>query len=370
MDKVFSYIIKIAFFIYVVVLLGISKIQNYNVVALILIIAGICTLKERFYTSKYMSIFEFIIVSAAAVVNVKFMFLYAIVLFDFIYDEAYLGIILIFAGTVYFCDFKDFNIVMYYIILGILAYVSRKIKVKEENYKKLLDSERRLRYELEGAKVRLLNSAKETAHIAEVNERNRIARNIHDNIGHSIAGIYMQLQVVDKLYDKDENKAKEVLKRSIEGLANSLNVLRDTVHNIKPKEELGIQYIVNIIDKFKFCEVEFNYSGNLNLLLPEHMELIAVNIKEALTNSSKYSNATKIKIDIDITDNYTRVYIKDNGVGADTEKFKEGLGISGMRERVRNFGGSLSVSSEDGFIVVFIIPHDIRGGKIFENTNS
>jgi len=368
MNKIVSYIVRISFFIYVIIQLGINHVQNYNIVVLILISAAVFVLRERFYTSKHIAVAEFIVVSAAAYINTKFIFLYGLVLFDIIYDEIYYGIIFILAGTMYFLSPLNFNIFMFYILLGVLAYVSRNMKKKEENYKKVLDSERRLRYELESAKAKLLNSARETAHIAEVNERNRIARNIHDNIGHSIAGIYMQLQVVDKLYDKDENKAKEVLKKSIEGLSNSLNVLRDTVHNIKPKEEFGIQYIVNIIDKFKFCDIEFNYSGNLNLLSPQHMELIAVNIKEALTNASKYSNATKIKISIDITDNYTRIYIKDNGIG--TSNFKEGFGISGMRERVRNFGGSLNVSSEDGFIIVFIIPHDIKGGKIFESTNS
>lgn len=368
MNKIFSYIVKISFFIYVLIQLGANYVRDYNVVALILISAAVFILKQRFYTSRYVDVAEFIVVSAAAYMNAKFVFLYGIVLFDLIYDEVYLGIIFVLAGTIYFLSTLDSNIIMFYILIGVLAYVCRSMKKKEENYKKVLDSERRLRYELEGAKVKLLNSAKETAHIAEVNERNRIARNIHDNIGHSIAGIYMQLQVVDKLYDKDENKAKEVLRKSIDGLSNSLNVLRDTVHNIKPKEEIGIQYIVNVIDEFKFCDIEFNYSGNLNLLSPQHMELIAVNIKEALTNASKYSNATKIKISIDITDNYTRTYIKDNGVG--TSNFKEGFGISGMRERIRNFGGSLNVSSENGFIIVFIIPHDIKGGKIFESTNS
>lgn len=368
MNKVVSYIIKIVFFVYVIIQLSINNVQDYTIVVLILIGAAVCTLRERFYISKYMSILEFIVISLEVCINTKFIFLYTVVLFDFIYDKIYLGIVLIFAGTIYFLGYQNVNIFVFYILIGILAYVSKSMKVNKENYKKILDSERRLRYELEGTKIKLLNSAKETARIAEVNERNRIARNIHDNIGHSIAGIYMQLQVVDKLYDKDASKAKEILKKSIEGLSNSLNVLRDTVHNIKLKEELGIQYIVNIIDEFKFCNVEFNYSGNLNLLLPEHMELIAVNIKEALTNASKYSNATKIKISIDITDNYTRTYIKDNGVGI--KNLKEGFGISGMRERVRNFGGSLNISAEDGFLIVFIIPHDVRGGKIFENISS
>lgn len=368
MNKIFSYAIKVLFFIYVLIELGIKNVQGYHIVVWILFTAAVCILKERFYTSKYTDIFEFVVISLAAYVNVKFVFLYAIVFFDLIYDEFYLGIILLALGTVHFLKLEDFNIFIFYALVGILAYVSRKMKLKTEIYKKTLDSERRLRYELESAKVKLLGSAKETAHIAEVKERNRIARNIHDNIGHSIAGIYMQLQVVDKLYDKDEAKAKEMLKRSVAGLANSLNVLRDTVHNIKPKEDLGIEYIANIINEFKFCEVEFDYSGNVNLILPEQLELIAVNIKEALTNASKYSDASKIKISIDITDNYTRVYIKDNGAGSD--KFKEGLGISGMRERVKNFGGSLNVSGEDGFLIVFIIPHDIKGGKIFESTNS
>jgi len=214
MNKIFSYIVKISFFIYVIIQLGVNFTQDYNIVVLILISAAVFILKERFYTSKHVDIVEFIVVSGAVYINSKFIFLYGIVLFDFTYDEVYYAVVFVLVGTIYFSSSLNFNIVMFYILLGVLAYVSRSMKNKKENYKKVLDSERRLRYELEGAKAKLLNSARETAHIAEINERNRIARNIHDNIGHSIAGIYMQLQVVDKLYDKDESKAKEVLKKS------------------------------------------------------------------------------------------------------------------------------------------------------------
>jgi signal transduction histidine kinase len=98
------------------------------------------------------------------------------------------------------------------------------------------------------------------------------------------------------------------------------------------------------------------------------METIVTNIKEALTNITKYSSATKAYISIEVNEKYIRLYIKDNGVGS--KKIKEGLGLSGMRERVRNVGGSISISSEDGFLIVCIIPIDSKGGKIFETTNS
>lgn len=368
MDNKLSYILKLLLFMYIIVQNSASSIQSHLFIAVILIDAAIFIIKQRFLQSKYTIILELVVVFASVYVKSSFIFLYAAVLFDFIYDKFYLGIVLVICGAISAYNHLDINLITICFISAMLAYVMRKMDIKEKSYRKTFDSERRLRYELEKAKARLLNSSRDAAHIAEVRERNRIARDIHDNIGHSIAGIYMQLQVVQKLYGKDDLKSKELLDRSVEGLSSSLKIIRETVHNIKPKEELGIEYITSIIENFKFCDIEFSHNGNISLLSPAHMELLGLNIKEALTNSSKYSKATKINISIDINEKYTRFYFKDNGVGC--TNIKEGLGLSGMRDRVKNIGGSLSVSGEAGFIIVSIIPHDIKGGKIFEGTNS
>jgi signal transduction histidine kinase len=248
---------------------------------------------------------------------------------------------------------------------SLLAYVIRNGKEERDRFKQTVDNERRLRYELEETKAKLLHSSKEVATIAEVRERNRIAQEIHDSIGHSIAGILFQLQAAYKLHSRDQEKSLEMIQKSIEGLAKSVELLRDTVHNIKPKQSFGIDYIKNIIDYFSFCPVEFITSGDFNSIPASHLELLSTNLKEALTNASRYSQATKMNINIEATEHYTRMYIKDNGLGCKT--VKEGLGLSGMKERVRNVGGILSISANDGFLIVCLIPRE--GTGIFESSN-
>ncbi|HBG38889.1 MAG TPA: sensor histidine kinase, partial [Clostridiaceae bacterium] len=149
----------------------------------------------------------------------------------------------------------------------------------------------------------------------------------------------------------------------------SLTVIRNTAYNIKPKEEIGIGYIEKLIKEFKFCNVDFKHTGDVLSIPSSIVEIINTNIKEALTNASKYSNADNIIIRLDVNEKFVRLYIKDNGKGA--VNIKEGLGLSGMRERVKNAGGSISISGEDGFLIVCIIPLDFgEGGSVFEGFSS
>jgi signal transduction histidine kinase len=178
----------------------------------------------------------------------------------------------------------------------------------------------------------------------------------------------IQLQAAYKLYDRDGEKSRVILKKSIEGLSESVTLLRDTVHSIKLNENLGVEYLKKIIDNFSFCPVDIQFNGDFNKIPPNHMEILGTNIKEALTNASKYSKASKVEIKIDSNEMFTRLYIKDNGIGCD--KIKEGLGLSGMEERIRNIGGTMSVSSDNGFLIVCIIPKDDVGGAIFESAGS
>jgi signal transduction histidine kinase len=234
------------------------------------------------------------------------------------------------------------------------GYVVGSFEENEISSRKALDDERKLRYELEQFKTKLLNSSKEAAYLAEVKERNRIAREIHDNIGHKLTGILIQLQAAVKIFDRDNGKTKAILATCISTLSDTVNLIRDTVHNIKPNEKLGVEYIKNIIKNFSFCTVNFKFTGDFGKLSANKLEIVGTNIKEALTNAAKYSKATEVNIAIDINEQYTRLYIKDNGTGS--IKIKEGLGLSGMRERVQNVGGTLAVSGENGFMIVCIIP--------------
>lgn len=369
MESKFLIILKLIFFFYIVIEFGLNNVQGYMVVALFLINLIVFTLRERFYPFKYMDIIELITVSAASFFYSGFIFLFPSVILDFVYDEFYLGLAPVLIAAFYFLSHTvNLVLMIFCLIYAMIAYYLMLMRKRENVYKSTFDDERRLIYELEAAKTKLMQSSIEVAHMTEIKERNRIARSLHDNVGHSIAGTYMQLQVALKLYGKNDDKAKKILAESTERISETLTLMRNTVHNIVPKEEVGIEYIKKIIDNFKFCKVQFECNGDENLISPVNMRIMALNIKEALTNAFKYSGADEMKIIIDINEKYIRLYIKDNGIGCN--KVKDGLGISSMRDRIKSVGGTISTNGDDGFLIVCIIPGNANGRKIFESTNS
>lgn len=357
-----KYLLKLLFLIYIIALLTINGEVPYIAVLVLILIIGVNVFKERFYDTVYTTIASFILICVGIWVDRNFTFLFCITLFDFTYQKAYIGVLPVFLLGIYFTLKSRLPLLILIMgICGILAFVMEKAEEKESDYKSRFDEERRLRYELERTKSKLLNSSKDIAYLTEVSERNRIAREIHDNVGHVIAGILIQLQAANKLFDRDEKKSQEILKKSIENLSDALALLRNTVHNIKPKETLGVEYLKSVINNFGFCTVDLKFYGYFGLLTSSQLEILGLIIKEALSNAAKHSKATRVDISIDINEKYTRLYIKDNGIGCD--RFKEGLGISGMKERVLNIGGTLSISSNDGFLIVCLLPIANQEGR-------
>lgn len=356
-------ILKLLFLMYTFYDMACYNKVYFEEILILLVIIGINIYKEKYNNSVYTAAASFIGICIGVYVNKAFAMLLPVAAFDFIVITNLVGIFFVCMAEAYFI-YSGQNIekvIFLTCMCSLFGYIIREAEKKEVNLKKSLDDERRLRYELEGVKQKLLNSSKETAHLAEVSERNRIAREIHDSVGHKTAGVLIELQAAYKLVDKNLPKAKEVMERSIDALSETVTIIRDTVHNIKPNEKLGIEYIKNIVHNFSFCPVEFKFTGDFNKLKPNYIEIMASNIKEALTNAAKYSKASKVYISIDINEVYLRLYIKNNGVSC--SNIKEGLGLSGMRERVNNVGGSISIDSHEGFIIVCVMPF---GGKLIE----
>lgn len=328
-----KYILKLLLLIYIIALFILQGGIPYGEVLVLVLIMGVNVFKERFYDNVYTTIVSLLIICYGIWLDRNFAFLLAVPVFDFIYQKKYLGVPPTLLAALYLSAYTILPSILFIICLsGILAFFMEKASEKELAYKTRLDDERRLRYELEQTKAKLLHSSKEIAHLTEVGERNRIAREIHDNVGHSIAGILIQLQAANKLYDRDQLKSKEIVEKSIVSLSDALTLLRNTVYNIKPHETLGIEYIKNVISDFGFCPVDFQFHGDFNLLSSNHLEIMGSTIKEGLTNTARHSKATQVNIKIDINEKYTRLFVKDNGIGCD--KYKEGLGISGMKERI------------------------------------
>lgn len=354
--KKIVYILKLIFLISGFYNIASCSNLDFITATLLLIIIGINIYKEKYNDSIYVAALGFIVTCAGIHYNKEFAVLICISIFDFTANKNIIGVL----SAIAFETYSLYNtqniktVILISVICCLFGYIIETSNKKEISLKNSLDAERKLRYELESVKAKLLNSSKEIAHLTETYERNRIAREIHDNVGHRATGILIQLQAAYKLMGRNDEKSKEVLKKSIDALAETVTLLRDTVYNIKPSEKLGLEYIKNIVQNFSFCNVNFKFTGDFNTINPILIEIIGTNIKETLTNAAKYSSCTNIIISIDINEMYIRLYTKDNGSGC--KNIKEGLGLSGMRERIENIGGSMSISPDDGFMMVCIIP--------------
>lgn len=245
------------------------------------------------------------------------------------------------------------------ISLAIYAgYVLRTFEERNLFFRSVLDSERRSRYELESIKTQLVNTNKEIERLTEVKERNRIARDLHDSLGHSIAGVLFQLQAGIKLLKKDEEKSEKILQSCVVNLQNALSNIRDTVHNMYSHEKMGLNHIKLILSNYTFCEIISKIEGDFSGIPVQFMEGITWVTKEALTNTSKHSKASQIYFELICKQKVLRLFIHDNGRAS--SRFVEGLGIKSMRDRIEAFGGILSVDRVDGMRIVCTIPLEGR----------
>ena len=315
--------------------------------------------REKYANLAWLPAVEALLVLLLCRADPIYLALYGITAFDLAARGLHFGVIaLVPAGFIFFTSPWSAAYLLLLSVSGCAGFLQRVLAEKEILYQQAYDRERQTRYALEETKARLLHSARKTAHLAETRERNRIAREIHDSVGHNLAGILLLLQATAKVQDKDPLKAQGMLQQAVTGLAGAVELLRDTVHNIKPTEQPGLSYFEEIIGNYHFCPVIFRPGGDFTALTPHQVEILSSILKEALTNAARHSGADRVEVHLEIRKKIIRLYIKDNGVGC--EKIREGLGISGMKERVRNAGGQITITPAGGFMIVCVLPREER----------
>ncbi len=333
----------------------------------LLLITALWIYREKYCNSPWLMALEYILILNLSLQDPLVLVLCIVLAYDLFVIGLHWYVVLLLPGGFYFLEGEQVAVFFVLLLLSSFSgYLSHLLHQKVRAFQKIYDQERRSRYSLEETKMKLIRSTKEAVHLAEIKERNRIARDIHDDIGHTLAGILLQLQVVKKVQEKDQEKAHLLLEKSITRLSEAMDLLRDTVHNIKPRESMSIDYFKRIIEEFKYGKVEFTHSGDLSSLDANYTEILSSILKEGLTNISRHSTATLVKIELDVLEGLIRLHIKDNGQGCD--RIHEGLGITGMKERVRSVGGNLTFNTKDGFSIVCVLPRlDKRGGRVLES---
>ncbi|MFS0726986.1 sensor histidine kinase [Paenibacillus sp. 1P07SE] len=240
----------------------------------------------------------------------------------------------------------------YYGVTFFVAVFSRTMLGERQRYQQEADEQRQGRLELERVKSELLTASRSVAQQAELMERYRIARQLHDHLGHDLTGATLALQAYD--YVKEPEEADKLLSEVKRRLERSTASLRETVHNATPVTRIGIERLEAVVQEYGGLEMSFSKTGDMQRMQAHHWELLEACLKESLTNVARHSNASYVRIEVQSGEKIARLLVQDNGTAASSGP--AGSGLKSLQLRARAYGGSLSVSRDNGFMLVCVIP--------------
>lgn len=292
---------------------------------------------------------------------------------SFLLEEAYLTGFIGLGLLVYLLKERSSEIiilnVILYIIVFVFAYQLKRLRDKMNEVEVLYDQNRKYSYQLEDAKKRLEDYSKKIEHASQLEERNRISRELHDTLGHKLTGVLMQLEATIRILEIDIGKGKQMLGAVRDNMNQCVDILRQTVSNMRPKQYgnrmLSIRQMINDFARDTGVNIHFLITGDPFKLYPSVELTLYKNTQEAITNAVRHGRATKIDVILAYTDNEVILTVKDNGTGV--KNIVKGMGISGMEERVSLLGGRLHIHSNNGFEITTIIPVPKKGGMYHAN---
>lgn len=188
-------------------------------------------------------------------------------------------------------------------------------------------------------------------------ERAELSQTLHDKLGHNINGSVYQLEAVKVLMEKEPETSKKMVQAVIDQLRGGMDEIRVILRNERPKK-----YKLAVLQLEKLCEdcrtkgvkAELITEGELKNIPERYLEVILDNAYEAVSNSMKYAKCSRITITVHVLNQMIRCSISDNGIGC--KEVIDGMGISGMRKRIREMNGILDFETEAGFTINMLLP--------------
>lgn len=221
-----------------------------------------------------------------------------------------------------------------------------------------------LNAQLEEANTRLRAYAIEAESMAETRECNRLAREIHDTLGHALTGIAAGLDATALLVDLAPDKAKEQLVKIKETALRGLKDVRRSVKKLRPDdlEHLPLrQAIVNMVEEFASStgmKIDFEVLEWPERLRPDQEEVLYRVVQEGMTNARRHGHAKHLEITIGAKRGAIYLLLADDGEGADIAELEKGFGLRHMQERLALLHGKLRYWSDSGFTLEAILPEN------------
>lgn len=253
------------------------------------------------------------------------------------------------------------------VIIAITSFVAMELKIQfianeelKQAYQQQRDATQELVFVLSQKNHDLIIRQNQEIRIATLDERNRIAREIHDNVGHLLSSALLQMGALQTL-EKDKT-CIPLLHDLKETISTAMDSIRRSVHNLH-EEKLDMDAIVkNLVARFTFCPIDYNYEVK-HPFSQEVIYHLAAIVKECLHNTMEHSNATRMKIEFREQPAFYQIILHDNGTHI---KIKTGgIGLQSMKERIEIMHGYSNITYDDGFKVFISLPRE----EVYESSH-
>ena len=241
------------------------------------------------------------------------------------------------------------------LFISIIVFYGMYLLAEERDIQEALEKADRANKELQ-------NYAALSEKIAQNRERKRIARDIHDTVGHTLTGIAAGVDAAKVLIDINPQAAKTQLDKISQAVKSGIKGVRKTLNQMRPGAlsnytlETSLRKMLEEYSDISRLKIQFNYQWQNPDFEKTTENVIFRIIEESITNSLRHGHASEVMIDCLETSNVYLLQIQDNGTGA--KNFKPGFGITQMRERVAIINGQMTIDSENGFNIVVEIPKE------------
>lgn len=237
----------------------------------------------------------------------------------------------------------------------LLGTRTERMENLEKEMIRLRDTSTELNLVLQEKNKNLMEKQDYEIYLATLRERNRIAREIHDNVGHMLSRSILQMGALSTIHK--EEPLHGGLDSVTETLNQAMNSIRESVHDLHD-DSVDLRQAVKEAAK----DMQKNYKVMIDYDIaeevPRNVKFCFITIvKEAMSNIVKHSNADKIIIVLREHPGFYQLSVEDNGtVREECKGQKSGIGISNMRERVETLNGTFRIHKEKGFQIFISIP--------------
>lgn len=241
-----------------------------------------------------------------------------------------------------------FIMIAFLLLLIFMQVLAGAIRRDEESRRRT----ERLLTDLEASHRKLQAYAEEVAELAATEERNRLARDIHDSVGHALTAVNIQLEKALAYWQRSPDEALQAIRDAKQAASEALRDVRSSVAALRDADErFSLQASLKTLAermRAQGLDVHLTITGDERDYSRATLMALYRAAQEGLTNVQKHADASRVEIELSFGEREVRLRLHDNGRGFDprTVETAGGFGLQGIRERLELVLGHLEIKSD------------------------